>query len=89
MTGTKLAHSTLPNRYSRIKALNTEFTPDEDTVLLQTKVIVEDTFEKEKWNMIHKAVEARLGRKVVVSPPIFLSFFPAPRLSLSRSSYLI
>ncbi|TKA81975.1 hypothetical protein B0A49_00470 [Cryomyces minteri] len=51
-TGEKVGRSTLPNRYTRLKANVMVFPAEDNIKLLAAKKTVEETFEKEKWSMI-------------------------------------
>ncbi|KAL2352489.1 hypothetical protein BJ546DRAFT_1064223 [Cryomyces antarcticus] len=51
-TGEKVGRSTLPNRYTRLKANVMVFPVEDNIKLLAARKTVEETFEKEKWSMI-------------------------------------
>lgn len=55
ISGTKVAESTLPNRYTRIMFNIAPFSAADDAALLDAKKEVEAVFEQQKWFMIADA----------------------------------
>ncbi|EFQ99508.1 hypothetical protein MGYG_02522 [Nannizzia gypsea CBS 118893] len=62
-TGESVGGSTLSNRYQRIKANFTVFSPEDEAKLLQCKKDIEEKFENEKWCRIADAMEAASGKR--------------------------
>ncbi|DAA75565.1 TPA_exp: Uncharacterized protein A8136_1639 [Trichophyton benhamiae CBS 112371] len=62
-TGETVGGSTLSNRYQRIKANFTVFSPEDEAKLIQYKKDIEDKFENEKWCRIADAMEAAGGKR--------------------------
>lgn len=56
-TGRKVGHSTLSNRYSRLRLHMATFTEDEDALFLRLKNRIEGCFEREKWQMVSDALK--------------------------------
>ncbi|TKA83967.1 hypothetical protein B0A55_00212 [Friedmanniomyces simplex] len=57
LTGDKTGHSTLPNRYARLKSNFVVIKEEDNQHLLKAKIEVEAAFEKEKWGLIATAME--------------------------------
>jgi len=59
LTGDKTGHSTLPNRYARLKSNFVVIREEDNQILLEAKIDVEAAFEKEKWGLIAAAMEKK------------------------------
>lgn len=72
-TGEPIGQSTLPNRYSRLKANFTVIKEEDSARMIESKHEVESAFEKEKWNLIAESVSEKGGEKYKVNLRIVLT----------------
>lgn len=61
ITGNTPAHSTLPNRYNRLKSNFTSVRPEDNPLLLLAKRQVEASFEAQKWDLVAQVVREKGG----------------------------
>ncbi|KAK3697296.1 hypothetical protein LTR37_017529 [Vermiconidia calcicola] len=57
MTGEQTAHSTLPNRYSRLQSNFVIIKEEDNPTLMQCKRDIEAQFDRERWQLVSKAME--------------------------------